>query len=127
LALMASDYSGPVNIGNPQEWTVKQFAEYIQSRILGEADKDAAPIVYKEASKDDPRKRRPDITKAQKLLGWAPAMDVKEGLDQTIAFFRAELGLTTAQDIVPVIWVRPPRRGSLPAAPTHTSRRWRRR
>jgi len=104
LALMNSDYSGPVNIGNPQEWTVKQFAEYIQTRILGEAEKAAAPIVFKEASKDDPRKRRPDITKAQRILNWRPKVDAKEGLDQTILYFKAELGLVGAHE-VPVIWM----------------------
>ena len=104
IALMNSDYSGPVNIGNPQEWTVKQFAEYIQLRVLGEADKGSSPIVYKEASKDDPKKRRPDITKAQRILHWSPKVDAKEGLDQTIQFFKSELGLVGPNE-VPVIWM----------------------
>ena len=101
---MNCDYSGPINIGNPQEWTVKQFAEYIQGRIQGEAGKETAPITYKEASKDDPKKRKPDITKAARILNWRPKMDAKDGLDQTILYFKSVLGLVGMHE-VPVIWM----------------------
>ena len=101
---MNCDYSGPINIGNPQEWTVLQFAEYIQGRIQGEAGKETAPIVFKEASKDDPKKRKPDITKAARILNWRPKMDAKDGIDQTIMYFKSVLGLVGPHE-VPVIWM----------------------
>ena len=100
LCLMAGDTIGPFNIGNPVEWTVKQFAEYIQAKINPDA-----PIQYLPSTADDPRKRRPDISKAKKGLGWEPRVDAKDGLDKTIAFFKAELGMLRQGVDTPVIWM----------------------
>ena len=75
--------SGPTNIGNPVEYTVKQLAE-----IVVELTGTASPIVYKPLPEDDPKVRQPDITRARTMLGWEPKVDVREGVRRTIEFFR---------------------------------------
>lgn len=80
--LLHSDYVYPVNIGNPDEITIKEFAEEIIS-LTGTNQK----IVYRELPKDDPKQRQPDITKAREILGWEPKIDRKEGLKRTYAYF----------------------------------------
>jgi len=82
--LLKSDYSGPVNIGNPDEITIKQFAEEI-IKLTGTAQK----IVYKPLPTDDPKQRQPDITLARKLLQWEPKIDRAEGLRRTYAYFKS--------------------------------------
>jgi len=82
--LLKSDYVGPVNIGNPDEITIKQFAEEI-IRLTGTSQK----IVYKTLPTDDPKQRRPDISLAIKLLGWEPKIDRAEGLKRTYAYFKS--------------------------------------
>jgi UDP-glucuronate decarboxylase len=109
LALMAGDSIGPINLGNPEEWTVKQFAEYIQARVNPDA-----PIVYQPSTADDPRKRRPDITRAQRVLGWKPRVDARDGLDKTIAYFKSELGMLRSGVDTPTIWM--PLMGDKPVA-----------
>ncbi len=87
LLLMESpDYHLPVNIGNPEEVTMLQLAREI--RELTGAD---SPIVHTPLPADDPRQRCPDITLAQKLLGWQPRVPRREGLRRTIAFYREQL------------------------------------
>jgi dTDP-glucose 4,6-dehydratase len=86
--LLMSDYHLPVNIGNPQEMTVRELAELI-IRLTGSR----SPIVSRPLPEDDPRVRQPDITRARKLLGWEPKVDVETGLRRTIEWFRQELGL----------------------------------
>jgi dTDP-glucose 4,6-dehydratase len=81
--LMMSDYTLPVNIGNPEEHTILEFAEIIL-RMIGGGSK----IVFKELPVDDPKQRRPDITKAQELLGWEPKVSLEQGLKETIKYFR---------------------------------------
>lgn len=81
--LLKSDYAGPVNIGNPDEITIKQFAEEI-IKLTGTNQK----IVYKPIPTDDPKQRQPDITLAKKLLNWAPFIDRAEGLKRTYAYFK---------------------------------------
>ena len=81
--LLLSDIVDPVNIGNPSEMTVMQFAETIR-RLTGTR----STIVHKALPTDDPKQRRPDITKAKALLGWEPKVDLEEGLGSTIAYFR---------------------------------------
>jgi dTDP-glucose 4,6-dehydratase len=76
----------PVNIGNPKEYTVKQFAE----AVLKVAGKNLE-ITYLPGRPDDPRRRKPDITKAQKILGWEPKVPLEEGLKRTLEAFRKEL------------------------------------
>lgn len=82
--LLMSDYAGPVNIGNPSEITIREFAEEI-IRLTGTDQK----VVYKDLPKDDPKQRRPDITLAKTLLGWEPKVDRAEGLKRTYAYFRS--------------------------------------
>jgi nucleoside-diphosphate-sugar epimerase len=86
VRLMESDYSGPMNIGNPTEYTVIQFAWLIQK--LTHTD---SPIVFETLPGDDPRRRRPDISLAKAVLGWEPRVPVVVGLERTIAYFRDEL------------------------------------
>ena len=81
--LLLSDYSGPVNIGNPGEITIKDFAEEI-IKLTGTEQK----VCYKPLPKDDPMQRQPDITKAQDILGWEPKISREEGLKITYEFFK---------------------------------------
>ena len=85
--LMMSDYDLPVNIGNPRELTMVQFAQQI---IAATGSK--SRIVFKPLPQDDPKQRRPDITKARTLLKWEPKVALEEGLVETIAYFRRKLG-----------------------------------
>ncbi|HEX8678313.1 MAG TPA: hypothetical protein VF683_00005, partial [Chthoniobacterales bacterium] len=81
--LSQSDFHEPVNIGNPREMTIKQFAEEIQ-RITGTESE----IIYKPLPVDDPKVRQPDITRAKKILGWEPKVRFEEGIVETIEYFR---------------------------------------
>jgi dTDP-glucose 4,6-dehydratase len=81
--LMGSDERYPVNLGNPQEMTILEFAECI--RRLTEA---RSQIVYEPLPQDDPKQRKPDIEKAQRLLGWQPGVTLEDGLRETIVYFR---------------------------------------
>ena len=80
--LFASDYKDPMNIGNPAEMTVLEFAGTVQ-RLTGTV----APLVLRPLPVDDPKQRRPDITLARKVLGWEPKVGLDEGLKSTIAYF----------------------------------------
>ncbi len=82
--LLLSDYHLPVNIGNPNEISLKDFAEEVIA-LTG----NRAAIVYKPLPVDDPKQRQPDITKAQQILGWEPRMGRKEGLKITYDYFRS--------------------------------------
>jgi len=85
--LMLSDENEPVNIGNPQEMTVKEMAETIVE-LTGSRSR----IVYRDLPEDDPKVRQPDISKAKRVLGWEPEIGVREGLVKTIEWFVAEHG-----------------------------------
>ena len=82
--LLHSDYAEPVNIGNPDEITIRQFAEEI-IQLTGTTQK----IIYQPLPKDDPTQRQPDISKAKAILGWEPKVDRAEGLARTYAAFKA--------------------------------------
>jgi len=82
--LLLSDYVYPVNLGNPQEITVKEFAEEILLLVKGSKSK----IAYHPLPEDDPKQRRPDISIAQKILNWEPKVDRKEGLTRTYEYFK---------------------------------------
>jgi dTDP-glucose 4,6-dehydratase len=82
--LLHSDHALPVNIGNPAEITVRQLAEEIIALVEGTR----STIVHRDLPEDDPKRRKPDITKAQTLLGWNPAVDRAEGLRRTLEYFR---------------------------------------
>jgi len=84
--LSQSDYHEPVNIGNPNEMTIKQFAEQI---IKATGSKSS--IDYKPLPVDDPKQRRPDITKAKALLKWEPQVGLEEGLTKTIEYFKGRI------------------------------------
>jgi dTDP-glucose 4,6-dehydratase len=84
--LMMSDFHEPVNIGNPREMTIRQFAEEIL-RITGAN----CPIEQKPLPVDDPKVRQPDITRAKKILGWEPRVDFDQGIRETIEFFRGRV------------------------------------
>ena len=83
-ALMQSNESLPVNIGNPEEMTVKEMAELIL-KLTGSSSK----IIYKDLPQDDPQVRQPDITRAREILKWEPKTPVREGLAKTIEWFMA--------------------------------------
>jgi dTDP-glucose 4,6-dehydratase len=93
--LLMSDYHLPVNIGNPSEITLKQFAEEV-ILLTGTRQK----IVYKPLPVDDPKQRRPDITKAKSILGWEPRVERKDGLKTTYEYFRS---------LPPEEWVKQPK------------------
>ena len=82
--LLLSDYSMPVNIGNPEEITILDFAQEI-IELVGNPE---AKIVYRDLPKDDPKVRQPDISLARKLLGWEPKVPREEGLMKTFEYFR---------------------------------------
>jgi dTDP-glucose 4,6-dehydratase len=81
--LMLSDFVGPMNLGNPEELTILEIAEKIL-QITGSS----SDTVFKPLPEDDPKQRRPDITKAQKMLGWNPMVKLDTGLRETIEWFR---------------------------------------
>jgi dTDP-glucose 4,6-dehydratase len=84
VRLLHSDCSDPVNIGNPDEITIGQFAEEIIA-LTGTSQK----VIYKDLPVDDPKQRQPEISKARTLLGWEPQVDRKEGLKRTYAYFKS--------------------------------------
>ncbi|MCP3141959.1 UDP-glucuronic acid decarboxylase family protein [Pyxidicoccus xibeiensis] len=87
VRLMLSDEPNPVNIGNPREMTIRQFAEAVRAAAGG-----GGKIIEKPLPKDDPKQRQPDITRARTLLGWEPKVSLEEGLKETIAWFREVAG-----------------------------------
>ena len=88
LRLMGSDdsVSGPINLGNPGEFTMIELAEKVL-RLTGSKSK----LVYKPLPQDDPKQRCPDITKARQSLDWQPMIALDEGLARTVAYFRRAL------------------------------------
>ena len=75
-------FTGPVNIGNPSEFTIKQLAE----KVI-EMTNSSSKLVYKELPSDDPTQRRPDITLAKETMGWEPKVALEDGLKSTIEYF----------------------------------------
>ncbi len=86
VALLLSKEVNPINLGNPDEHTILEFAH-----IINELTGNKAGIVFTEGRPEDPRQRRPDITKARTLLGWEPKVGLREGLTETIAWFKKRL------------------------------------
>jgi UDP-glucuronate decarboxylase len=83
IRLMNGEYIGPVNLGNPEEYTIKELADTVQSMIDPNAK-----VTYEPVPSDDPRKRKPDISKAKEHLNdWTPKIPLKEGLERTIKDF----------------------------------------
>ena len=88
LALVDGDHTGPINIGNPNEYTIKQLAE-----MAVEVTGSASTISYEPLPVDDPAQRQPDITLARTRLGWEPGIDLRTGLTRTAEYFRRVLAL----------------------------------
>jgi dTDP-glucose 4,6-dehydratase len=86
LRLMASTTNDPVNIGNPHEVTIKEIAEHIV-RLVNSKSK----LVQRPLPVDDPKQRKPDITRARTLLGWEPKVSLEEGLTKTVGYFRSKV------------------------------------
>jgi nucleoside-diphosphate-sugar epimerase len=86
LALLDSNERGPINIGNPVEFTMLELSEIVLE-LTGSQSK----IVYRPLPEDDPMQRRPDITKARELLGWEPTVGLRDGLMKTIDWFEKSL------------------------------------
>ena len=91
LLLMEGDHSGPVNLGNPGEFTIRQLAELVREQI-----NPSLPLVYKPLPQDDPLQRQPVIALAEQELGWQPTIALVDGLERTIADFRARLSEVSA-------------------------------
>lgn len=89
--LLMSEERYPTNLGNPTELTMLEFAERIQ-RLTGSSSQ----LVFHPLPEDDPKRRRPDITKAQQVLGWEPKVLLEDGLRDTVEYFKGVLGMTSA-------------------------------
>jgi dTDP-glucose 4,6-dehydratase len=87
LALLDSDLDGPCNIGNPDEFTVRELAD-----LVIEVTDSTSEVVHEDLPVDDPAKRRPDITRARTELGWEPKVQLREGIERTVEWFKDELG-----------------------------------
>jgi dTDP-glucose 4,6-dehydratase len=89
IRLMLSDVNDPVNIGNPRETTIEEIARTIV-RMTGSSSR----LVYRDLPEDDPKVRQPDITRARTLLGWEPKVQLEQGLEHTVGYFRRKMGLS---------------------------------
>lgn len=86
ISLMNSNKSGPINIGNPEEFTIKELAEIILKKINSNSK-----LLYLPLPEDDPLQRKPVIEKAKKLLGWSPKVNLEKGLENTIHYFKENI------------------------------------
>lgn len=102
ILLMNKNYSEPVNLGNPEEYTIRNFADMIRDLVVvsfnnNDTDKEnndkkhVVDIKILPAALDDPKKRKPDITRAKKYLGWEPGFSVKQGLQETVDWFQLQV------------------------------------
>jgi len=82
---MLSDEQMPVNVGNPQEITILEFAERIRKHF-----NNVPEIIFKPLPQDDPKRRCPDISRAKRILKWEPNISLEEGLKSTLAYFKLE-------------------------------------
>jgi dTDP-glucose 4,6-dehydratase len=86
VRLGSSEERFPVNLGNPAELTILEFAERIRGLMGSNRD-----VIFKPLPEDDPRKRRPDISKAKRVLGWEPKVVLEDGLRQTVEYFKRQM------------------------------------
>lgn len=97
IALMNSNETRPVNIGNGDEFTIGDFAKFVREtvkKVILEDDESEAPnvnIIHKPIPTDDPQKRRPDTTRAKETLGWQPRWSVEMGLEEMVRYYRAKM------------------------------------
>jgi nucleoside-diphosphate-sugar epimerase len=87
MALLDADVTGPLNIGNPGEFTVRELAE-----LVLEVTGSTSEIVFEDLPVDDPRQRQPDLALTRSALGWEPTIELRDGLVRTAAYFRDRLG-----------------------------------
>jgi nucleoside-diphosphate-sugar epimerase len=92
LRLMRSSERRPVNIGNPQEHTVREIAE-----MVIELSGSGGEIIHEPLPEEDPRRRCPDITRARETLGWEPRIPAREGLEKTLSWFAQRSGVSSAK------------------------------
>ncbi|XP_072899654.1 UDP-glucuronic acid decarboxylase 1 isoform X1 [Hemitrygon akajei] len=97
VVLMNSNVSSPVNVGNPEEHTILEFAKLIRSLVAGSRSE----ILSLPEAQDDPQRRNPDIRKAKLLLGWEPVVPLEEGLNKTVDYFRKELEYQANNQYIP--------------------------
>ena len=90
-----ADIVGPVNLGNPEEFSMRELAEIVLD-LTGSRSK----VVHRPLPQDDPRQRRPDISEAERLLGWRPVTPLKEGLERTIRYFEELLSHSDVSEAV---------------------------
>ena len=83
MRLMNGSHTGPINIGNPTEFTILQLAELVREKI-----NPALELICKPLPQDDPMQRQPVIDLAQRELGWSPRVDLEQGLEPTVAYFK---------------------------------------
>nr|WP_249159303.1 UDP-glucuronic acid decarboxylase family protein [Bradyrhizobium tropiciagri] len=81
-----NDFTGPINIGNPREFTIRELAEQVVAMT-----RSRSRLVFAPLPSDDPRQRQPDISLARAVLGWEPTIDLRDGLERTISYFRGQL------------------------------------
>ena len=93
IHLMDSNYTQPVNIGNPEEHSIREFATKIRDTVQSKTKRSSrSEIIHLPAVEDDPRQRKPNISLAKKVLnGWTPQVRIDEGLEKTIEYFTREL------------------------------------
>jgi UDP-glucuronate decarboxylase len=87
MRLMNGDHTGPVNLGNPDEYTILELAKAVQQMVNPSLE-----IEFKPLPQDDPRRRKPDITRAQTWLNWQPTVPLQEGLRLTVEDFSSRMG-----------------------------------
>ena len=96
VRLAGVSYSKPVNLGNPEEYTMLQLAGLIRELTGSRSE-----LLFEELPEDDPKQRKPDIQLAERLLGWRPRVSVREGLTRTIAYFVTERETSKQEELVP--------------------------
>ena len=96
VRLAGVSYSKPVNLGNPEEYTMLQLAGLIRELTGSRSE-----LLFEELPEDDPKQRKPDIQLAERLLGWRPRVSVREGLTRTIAYFVTERETSKHEELVP--------------------------
>lgn len=94
VLLMNNNYSRPINLGNPEEYTIEQLANVIKESVGGDS-----PIVMLSGVQDDPQRRKPDIRRAKLYLGWSPKVPLVVGLKKTVEYFKKELLKENAKDV----------------------------
>ena len=97
MRLMNGEHSGPINLGNPDEYTILELAQAVQKMVNPDAE-----IIFKPLPQDDPRRRRPDITRAKTLLDWQPTVPLQEGLKLTIDDFRNRIESSEQQQLASI-------------------------